>query len=234
MPGHGEEGYRLVMNRDEQRTRKPALPPEWHERDGTLAMWPTDPDSGGTWIASRTDGLTLALVNSYPEPQPELRNDLVSRGVIIPEMIYRDGIEDIIDAFDKVEIELFAPFRLVMIDFFANEETAQSVPMIAVLDWNLREIAVEIHQDGPLCLVSSGLGDSAVAPRLELFERTVLEGRLTTRKQDVFHNHRWHDRPEVSVMMEREEARTVSVTTVEMSPYFSDDSEIMTYRSIEL
>jgi len=65
--------------------------------------------------------------------------------------------------------------------------------------------------------VSSGLGDDRVGPRLGLFERVVGNSALDPEAQDAFHRHRWGDRPEISVLMERAEARTVSITTVEVA-----------------
>jgi hypothetical protein len=233
MTGHGEGGFRVVMSRDEMLTRSIATPPQWHEHNGSRAIWPTDPDSGGTWIAAHEDGLTLALVNSFPEPMPKLPKEILSRGTIIPEMIFCEGIEDVIERFDTFPVERFAPFRLVMIDFMLDDELCDLVPIMAVLDWNREEVAVEIHQDGPVCLVSSGLGDDKVAPRIKLFEETVLKRRLTADKQDRYHQHQWHDRPEISVMMGREAARTVSLTTVEVLDKSPVDYPVkMTYRSI--
>jgi len=69
-----------------------------------------------------------------------------------------------------------------------------------------------------VCLVSSGLGDTLVRPRLELFDQEVLNPGVTPARQDAYHAHRWPDRPEISVAMERAAARTVSRTIVEVVP----------------
>ncbi len=66
---------------------------------------------------------------------------------------------------------------------------------------------------------SSGLGDHLVAePRTRLFESLLDGGRLTPAGQERFHRHRWDDAPQLSVCMSRHDARTVSYTTVEVTP----------------
>lgn len=211
-PGEGRHGYRLVMNRDELRTRSRARPPEWRDVGGVRAIWPVDPDGGGTWIASAETGLTLALVNSFPEPMPRLPEGRPSRGLMIPRLIASEGLEGVVEGLEGIEVERFAPFRLVAVDLAEGEEG--TTPRILVVDWTLEELAIETHQDGPVCLVSSGLGDSVVAPRLGVYEEMLVGRGLTVENQDRFHAHREGDRPELSVMLERELARTVSVTAV--------------------
>ncbi len=209
----GKLGYRLVMNRDELRTRSRAQPPEWREVEGVRAIWPVDPDGGGTWIAAAETGLTLALVNANPEPKPALPDDPISRGLIIPRLIASEGIEGVVDGFETIEVERYAPFRLVVVDLAEGESGIE--PRIAVVDWNRQELAIETHLDGPICMVSSGLGDSVVEPRLGLYEEMLAGAGLSVANQDRFHAHKWGDRPELSVLLNRELARTVSVTAVE-------------------
>ena len=225
----GQLGYRLVMNRDELRTRSRALPPEWREVDGVRAIWPVDPDGGGTWIASAETGLTLALVNSFPTPMPSLPEDRVSRGLIIPRLIASEGVEGVVDGFESIEVERYAPFRLVAVDLAEGEDGVE--PRIAVVDWNREELAVETHLDGPICLVSSGLGDAVVEPRLGLYEEMLEGAGLSVANQDRFHAHRWGDRPDLSVRLNRELARTVSVTTVECLVE-ADEAIRMDYREV--
>lgn len=224
-------GYRIVMNRDELRTRSRSAPPEWRSAQDLSAIWPTDPDSGGTWIGAAETGLTLALVNSFLEPMPELPAGIVSRGTIIPALIDSEGVEEVVDRLSAMELERFAPFRLLAIDL-VGDEAGTIRPRMVLMDWNHEELAVETHLDGPVCLVSSGLGDSKVAPRIELFEEMLVSKGLTPENQDAFHAHCWDERPEISVMLTREQAWTESVTAVECR-VAEDEPVRMTYRSIE-
>ncbi len=225
-------GYRVVMNRDEERTRSRSVDPEWREAGEVRAIWPVDPDSGGTWIAAAETGLTLALVNRFLEPMPELPADLVSRGVIIPRLIDAHGIEEVVDRLSEMEIERHAPFRLLAVDLVMSEEAGEITPRIVEMDWDRRELAVETHLSGPVCLVSSGLGDSRVLPRLDLFRSMVVERGLTGEAQDAFHAHTGGDDPAASVMLSRELAWTESVTVIECRPD-ADEPVSMRYRRID-
>ena len=228
--GEGD-GYRVVVSRDEPRTRSRSVAPEWRTVGDSGAIWPVDPDSGGTWIGAADSGLTLALVNSFPEPMPELPSNLASRGTIIPAIIDSQGIEEVVDRLSEMDVERYAPFRLLAVDLIGDED-GRVRPRMLVLDWTREELAVETHLDGPVCLVSSGLGDSVVAPRLELFKEMLVDGGPSAANQDAFHDHHWPDRPEISVMMSRDAAWTESVTTVQCM--VSDDKPVqMSYRSID-
>ena len=65
---------------------------------------------------------------------------------------------------------------------------------------------------------SSSLGDAVVAaPRRRLFEQLVLADDDWLRGQFRFHRHQWTRRPEISVQMAREDAATVSRTTIHVT-----------------
>jgi hypothetical protein len=57
---------RLAFNRDEKRTRAPGLPPRAARIGHRTAILPTDPASGGTWLAVNDAGLALAVLNVNP------------------------------------------------------------------------------------------------------------------------------------------------------------------------
>ncbi len=60
------DGYEVFCNRDELKTRKPALPPAYAERNGVRYLAPIDLDGGGSWFGVNEFGVTLCLVNHYP------------------------------------------------------------------------------------------------------------------------------------------------------------------------
>lgn len=167
------------------------------------AIWPTDPDAGGTWIAARQDGLVLALLNRnipHNGHPPQTR----SRGLLIPALITQPNPLAVMAALAIAHPVGVSPFRLLAID---------SEGRTLLTTWDGLSLSEPEPLDAPLCLASSGLGDDKVMVRQPLFERTVAaDPRPAT--QDDFHRHRWNDRPEVSVLVSREAARTVSITTV--------------------
>ncbi|MBK7404214.1 MAG: NRDE family protein [Phycisphaerales bacterium] len=207
---------RLVTNRDESPERPRALAPRWQPRvwGDCAAVWPIDGLAAGTWVAAGEQGLTLALLNANlrepgPSPDPSRR---LSRGGIIPQVMGQPGAPEASEALRSLELTRFEPFRLV-----ASDISGESLRVIESL-WDGRSLTRVDLGRGPACFASSGLGDWLVESRLSLFESMVVEAGATVAAQDAFHDHRWPERPEVSVMMDRGLARTVSVTRVEVRP----------------
>jgi uncharacterized protein with NRDE domain len=214
----GPIGLRVVASRDEERDRPAALAPRWRPLDqnghgATRAIWPTDPRGGGTWIAAADSGLVLALLNLNLEPEPTLPTSLLSRGLIIPKLIASRGAAAAMAALNRLDLDRFAPFRLVA----AEAPGAGHSPRILEARWDREDLTLASPAHAPACFVSSGLGDSKVQRRLGVFEEVVVQGGLTPQVQDHFHLHVWPDHPELSVLMSRPDARTVSITTVEVS-----------------
>jgi hypothetical protein len=225
----GAGGVRIVCNRDESRARVAAAAPRWRTIGegpgrGGRAIWPMDLEGGGTWIAASERGLCLCLLslNLHPEGAGAPAGAW-SRGLVIPRLIGARGLEGAMRGLERMALGRFAPFRLVGIEVGEGGEGG----WIAEARWDGERLGIVWHAGPPMCFVSSGLGDSLVLPRLELFEEMVVRGagpehrdcrakRGGTEAQDEFHRHAWPDRPEISVMMSRAAARTVSVTTVEI------------------
>jgi hypothetical protein len=213
-------GVRLVHSRDEQRTRSAGLPPSpWTAGDYRL-LSPRDPDAGGTWAALRDDGVILAVMNRNPEPPPVLdRSTLTSRGLLI-ESLAALGPSDLADGLRSIEAARYAPFRAfaaIPVGLGDNDHST-----VHAAEWdhssdtpNARPVVTE-HAP-PCCWPSSGLGDSVVADRLPLFEEMV-EPAPSPEAQDAYHRHAWPGRGAASVFMSREDALTVSITTLESIP----------------
>lgn len=198
-------GPRVVHSRDEQRTRAAAGDPVPRALpSGRRAVWPVDPDAGGTWIGLRDDGFTLAILNRNIPPNGR-RAPLRSRGLIIPALIDSGDAERAMQTLRTHELADTAPFRLLAVD---------PNGLSRVATWDGLGLTLDEPVDGPVCLASSGLGDDRVAPRLPLFDQLVRPAPKPE-SQDAFHRHRWDDRPEISVLMSRPDARTVSITTIE-------------------
>lgn len=208
----GARGFRLVTNRDESPARARASAPEWREVAGTpgrSALSPTDPVSGGTWVSATTAGLGLCLLNGNPRPYPRLppKDDLVSRGTIIPSLEHHDTARRALEDLRSRDLCSFAPFRLLLLD------VADGLPSLIDFRWDRERLEVRDGVPIPACFASSGLGDGVVRERLPLFDELVA-GDPSDAAQDAYHTHRWADRPEVSVMMRRDGAETISITTL--------------------
>ena len=206
----GSRGYRLVANRDEQRTRAEAHPPVRTTlgAEGRTAVWPVDPAGGGTWVGVNDLGLCAAALNlnEPADPSAAPRRSERSRGSIIPALLHRTSAAGAAVDLQGLELAGILPFRMVVVD----EIEAW------IARWTGAELTVERTDLRPICLASSGLGDALVAPRLDLFAREVMARGAGPETQDAFHAHRWPERPEISVSMDRRDARTVSRTWVEV------------------
>lgn len=224
LPRHG--GFRVVMNRDELRTRGAESPPAWKNLPkGLRAIWPGDADAHGTWIAARpvkpadehgprAPALIVAVTNVNPEPPPPKPARPKTRGLLVPGVIGCADAHAAIGLATSMELDRFAPFRMVAIDG-EDSPMGEDRPRIFWMTWDGRHVVRARHNDPSACFVSSGLGDSKVNDRLDLFAELVAAapGAMA---QDRFHRHCWPNRPEASVLMTRADARTVSITTIEV------------------
>jgi len=206
-----DDGFRLVCNRDERRDRPAARPPARHRLRHTMAIFPVDPAGGGTWVGVNGAGVVAAVLNRHTESCAPGRNrSLWSRGLIIPRLLDSGSWVDALDMAAKLDPAHFDLFRLVL---------AQRM-VAAVVTSDGRALSVRtMGISRPLMLTSSSLGDAVVeAPRRRLFDRLVgtneREGLCT---QARFHAHQWRSRPDISVNMERRDARTVSRTVIDVT-----------------
>jgi hypothetical protein len=108
-------GYGVGMNRDEMRLRPPALFPRIYERDQMLAAYPSEPE-GGTWIAVNGSGVLLALLNWNLHSPGTGVSKQRSRGELIPELIFQDGLESAEIVLEPRRLAGVLPFRLVGVD----------------------------------------------------------------------------------------------------------------------
>lgn len=82
-------GLVAAANRDELRTRARGLPPQVHGN----ALWPTDPDGGGTWLGVSDRGVLLGLLNRYEPPAGLPVEPIHSRGQLIPALLPLPDLE---------------------------------------------------------------------------------------------------------------------------------------------
>lgn len=202
-------GVRVAFNRDELRSRPTALPPViWRNANRTV-IHPTDPASGGTWLAVTYSGLVLAILNV--NGNGVIGPSRVSRGTVIQAALSADSPWGAVNGVERgLELSAIAPFRLVVL----------SRDLVADLVWDGQRavISTQLLGRGPVMFTSSGLGDYLVEQvRRELFvAHFAIPSIKWTNAQDGFHRHRWTERPEMSVNMCRPDARTVSHAIVEI------------------
>ena len=208
-----DEGFRVVCNRDERRTRPAALPPRLLRVGARLTAFPTDTLGGGTWIGVNDAGLVLALLNATAVGSDSGGRPIArprSRGFVVRAMLERGSADSILEALGGFDPALFNPYRLVIIH----------APAVTVVSSDGDRIATsQAPLAHPMLFTSSSLGDALVEPpRRDLFERLVVRGSgPILDAQARFHQHQWRARPEISVHMERADALTVSRTQVDVT-----------------
>jgi hypothetical protein len=203
-----DDGFRLVCNRDERRDRPAAAPPAVHRLQRSTAIYPVDPAGGGTWVGLNDTGLAAVLLNrtivstASPGCAP-----LYSRGRIIPSLLGCRSLPDALETAAQLDPTRFGLFRLLLV---------QRMAAVVLTSDGLALSVDSMSPSQPFMLTSSSLGDAVVeAPRRRLFERLLQkDDRALAAAQARFHAHQWRRRGEVSVTMERPDARTVSRTCI--------------------
>lgn len=195
--------WRLVFNRDERRARADALPPRRHRYGAVGAIYPVDPEGRGTWIAATSAGLVFALLNETEAPAPAL-DGLISRGQVIPRLVGATSIDAVEERLRELPLARHRPFRLIV---------AGETEILEVVEAGVRSTARHPASAGFMRTSSSVRPAAARLLRSALFARLV--PNASPAAQDRFHAHRWPGAPGASVLMSREDAATVSITTVE-------------------
>jgi hypothetical protein len=204
-----EGGTRVVFNRDEKKSRPAAMLPRLQRSGTRVVCYPIDPRGGGTWIGVSDTGVVAALLNrsgTHRSGTPAIQ----SRGVVVPAVLRARSISEAVTLVRAWLRLRLAPFRIVICqqrDVYWAEggHRAAGAPQHLILD-------------RPFLFTSSSLGDATVfEPRKRLFEQ-LLAG-MSDRPLDaqrLFHRHQWPDHPEISVLMHRSDARTVSRTQIDI------------------
>jgi len=192
---------------------------------GVVVECPTDPDGGGTWIATRESGVCTGVLN-VNIPENGRATPTRSRGEIPLAIIGAPDHAARLKVLEDMDLTAYAPHTAFAVDIVDGE-----VSML-VTRWDGLELRVLRDPKEfftPLVIASSGLGDEVVQDRLPLFEEMVRHTQ-TPAKQDDYHWHHWDDRPEQSVLMSRRDARTVSITTVHYAR--GDERPEMSYEAL--
>jgi len=189
------DGYTLFSSRDELLTRPIADAPRWQEHSGVAYVAPSDTLHGGTWISANARGLSVCILNAQHGPRGTR-----SRGEVVRLLASSLDIEGLSTTLTAARLEQFSPFVLIAL---GRHRAAR------IFEWDHGHLT---HRDAPLSgvLTSSSFDDEGVrAARVAQFERAV----------DLEAFHRSHEpRPGAhSVCMHRSDAKTVSLTRIEVT-----------------
>ncbi|MBA6251365.1 MULTISPECIES: NRDE family protein [unclassified Colwellia] len=213
-----DNGYELFFNRDEQRSRLLATPPKYYPING--AIYPVDPVGAGTWIAVSKKGLSLALLNNYQAPTNN-HDNVISRGQLILSLLQNQT--SVIKQLETMDLKVFQPFQLCIFP----EDLSIQKPKIHCVKWNGKQL-IEVSVDGKadLPITSSSLDFIDVSQmRKYRFEQSVNGNESLSNQHKDFHFSTEKD-GKYAVNMQREDARTVSISHLSIKNHFAKESEI--------
>lgn len=215
-------GFDLFFSRDEVRTRRPALPPTVAEHDGLSIAAPTDADAGGTWIAVNSAGLAVCLLNGYRAGDVGAHAP-ISRGLLVRELASAPTWTEVAHRLERVELRQYRSFALVA--FEPGPAPHRATPHRATWNGTHLEVQALTDADRPLCSSSLDPIGSGASRRAQLLDLEREHGPLAAAQLEAFHRTHLPERGSLSVCMHREDAHTVSLTHVRVSP----DSALLRY-----
>jgi uncharacterized protein with NRDE domain len=201
-------GYIAAMNRDELRTRPPALPPAIHAAGELSLVYPRE-SSGGTWIGGNSRGMLLALLNWYSMETGKLGEKSRSRGEIIPAALQASDSGAAEYVVRRLELAGIYPFRLF--GFFPGEQE------ISEWRWDTQRLVSHSHAWLRQHWFSSSRSDERAAAERGAACAQAWHGHPanpSTWLRELHASHVPGPGP-FSVCVHREDAATVSYTEVE-------------------
>ncbi len=206
---HTATGYDLFCNRDERRSRPPAWTPRLRERHGVRFIAPIDGASGGAWIGVNQFGLTLALLNRYDVPAGPARDEYLSRGWLLLELLDSRAPQHTQQRLQARRLTAFQPFTLAAV---ALGEAAR------LFQWDGCRLTVEANAEAQLPLISSSFATARVlAARRAQFAQ--LPANVDERRAALARFHQSHAPAPgpFSVCMHRDNAQTVSYSHLQIA-----------------
>ncbi|WP_306536654.1 NRDE family protein [Geobacter sp.] len=204
-----ENGYDLLFNRDVQRTRGIARPPEIRVERGVRYIAPVDTDHGGTWLGVNEFGLAVGLVNHYPAgqaPADEDSDGMMSRGHRVRSLLTCATKEEVLTRCAQEQTGRYRPFILLVIEPGSKAAT---------LTWDGTGAGVVREPVRPPVTTSSFRTLDVIEHRRRFFER-MTAGQETISLDLLAAYHASHD-PEAgpfSVCLHRPDAKTVSFSHI--------------------
>lgn len=207
-----DNGYQVLFNRDEQKTRSIALPPQTFQQDDCYALMPIDPDGQGTWIATNNHGFSLCLLNNYQGQMPatiKKNNALKSRGQLVRQFAFCFNEQQLEKQLGTIRWSDFPPFTLLIFDL----NKLQRKPEVSAIIWDGIEVE-HTKKESPITS-SSFEFEQVQAARVTHFNRQT-NSQSQASLCELMNYHSSHE-PQAgahSVCMHRDDAQTVSLTMI--------------------
>jgi len=202
-----EGGYELFFNRDEQLSRRQAELPAIQKNEIVDYISPTDLDAGGTWIAANQYGITVCLLNHYQFEQIKTYKKWTSRGEIVRSFALTTTLESAEKSFDDLDLNDYRAFRMFIIDQKGNNR---------LFVWDGHSARIERNVTTPKS--SSSVDSKNVKRRRKnLFRDLNLIESKDAQQFIAYHASHLPSRSKDSVCMHRDDAKTVSLSHVNVT-----------------
>ena len=197
----------LTQNRDESPLRSPAVFPVKEERRGRELLFPQDPQAGGSWMATDSQNRLLCLMNGglgYHQPKPPYRR---SRGQILLDAA-TDSFYSFAANYDLTGIE---PFSLLFFERNGKTFTISELRWSGALKYIRTLDASRSH-----IWSAPQLYSGQQQQEREKWFRHWLDTTSSLSSEAVlnFHLHDGKEQPGHSLLLRREQVKTVSITQV--------------------
>jgi len=205
---NGADGYELFFNRDELNTRAIGLAPTEQVLGGVRYLAPLDPTGGGTWLLVNEFGLTICLINQYPDNpiQPGARR--ISRGQLVRSLANCTDVNTARARLRAADLTCYDAFLLIAIEPGRQARISR---------WDTRSLTCHDEAERPQPYTSSShLPDEVMRSRRRRFAELIRlrGGDPTPEDLRAFHEHYAPQTAAQSVLMHREDASTVSLCHV--------------------
>ena len=208
-------GYELFFNRDELKTRRPALPPEEHESAGddgrpVRFLAAIDADAGGTWLGVNEHGLAVGLLNGWRD-RDRTRPDATSRGLLVKELLGSRDTAALARRLARRGLAEFRSFTLIALE-------PGKAPVLRA-SWDGEALALDRLAEGDQPISSSSKDpEGAARARRAVWSRLASARAPGPAELAAFHASHEPEPGAWSPCMHREDAETVSFTRVLAAP----------------
>ncbi|WP_024607937.1 MULTISPECIES: NRDE family protein [unclassified Pseudoalteromonas] len=214
-----DDGYELFFNRDEQKTREMAIAPSKHTGN---AIYPIDPQGGGTWLGVSHWGQTLALLNDY-QSVFDITAVKHSRGLLIPHLL--SNKTPALSQLQNMDLSGYAPFKLCIFP----DKLSLNNSHIVFVRWDTKQL---IDCQVESLATSSGVELETVTQKRKQQFKQLIDLRYPASEQFLAFHYSKAEQGQYGVNMQREDAMTVSISHIKVGNtirfnYFDKQSQLI-------